>query len=113
VNRRMIIALLVVLALCLTVLAGTAGSTVQVGLADTDSELTGVLHKDSGGGFNGDDDRWGNTSPVTGDPDEVDPGNDETGSDAVPEVVKAQTGVPTFSRLELFASFMLRMFIAR
>lgn len=106
-------ALLVVLALCLSVLAGSAGSAVQVGLADTDTEVTGVLHKDTGGGLNGDDDRWGDASPVNGDPSEPDPGDELTGGDGGHRLGRAQDEPPSFGGFALFVDIMFFMFFAR
>ncbi|MBD3366624.1 MAG: hypothetical protein GF405_00450 [Candidatus Eisenbacteria bacterium] len=113
-NRRKTIALLVVLALCLGALAGAAGAGVQVSLADSDGELTGVLHKDSGGGFNGDDDRWGNTSPVAGDPDEPDPDEGVAGGGGDHGLERAQTGTPDLGTgIRIFVNIMTVMFFAR
>jgi hypothetical protein len=110
VNRRMTVALLVVLALCLSM---PAGSAVQVGLADTDNEVTGVLHKDTGGGLNGDDDRWGDASPVNGDPDEPDPGEEEGAGDGNHDTDRARAELHGFSGFRFFVRIMYLMTFAR
>jgi len=114
VNCRKTLALLVVLALCLTVPAGLAGSAVQVGLADTDAEVTGVLHKDASGGFNGDDDRWGDATPVNGDPDEADPGDEGAGGGEGPGLVRAEVAMPDYGiGFRIFVDIAIVMFLVR
>jgi hypothetical protein len=96
-NTRVIFTLLVVLALSAVLLSGPASSAVRLDSpGERLCEVGGSTFRDGNGDVGGDDDRWGDAEPWSGDPEDPDEdgasgGDDEGeqvgGSQAKPEPV--------------------------
>jgi hypothetical protein len=91
-DTRAIFTLLVVLALSVAVLTGPASSAVRPERAgERYTEVGGATFRDNGD-LGGDDDRWGDSEPWTGDPE--DPDEDGAGGGDEQENVEGSQAKP-------------------
>lgn len=116
-NTRAFFSLLVVLALSVVLLSGPAGSAVRFERAgERLCEVGGTTFRDNGDVNGGDDDRWGDSEPWAGDPEDPDEDGASGGDDEEENVGGTQTKpvpVTPLYRLRFLLSWVFALATAR
>jgi hypothetical protein len=116
-NTRAFFTLLVVLALSAVLLSGPAGSAVRLERAgERPCDVVGTVFRDGNGDLGGDDDRWGDAEPWSGDPEDPDEdgasGGDDEGAQVASGLLKPEPVTPLF-RLRLMLTWVFALSTAR